>query len=255
MRASVLLVLLSALLLFSTMCEAAMLQPAALFTSGDQVPADPLDSIPGRQALRLALITMGRAELTQAQRLEIAEPLFQQAIGASEEIDIDETNNALRALARQAAQSGPKENERLGPRAVELLETIKQPLQARLLFAVSLQNAAAESNDKQLNERAVNWLKSIELKDPGAKMDAAVQGCLTICRKQPLCTITEEDAVTLGQIAIEKNKAETNREASDVDWKKATGSVSELLLGMILCWGTSLLAKTVINRFRKERVH
>lgn len=197
MRASVLLVLLSALLFSSSVSEAATLQPAALFKSGNLVPADPLDSIPGRQALRIALITMGRAELTQAQRLKIAEPLFQQVIGASEEIDIDKTNNDLRALARRAAQSSPEEKERLGPRAVELLETIKQPLQARLLFAVSMQNAAAESNDTRLNERAVNWRKSIELKDPGAKMDAAVQGCLTICRKQPLCTITEEDALTL----------------------------------------------------------
>lgn len=255
MRALVLVVFLSALMFFCSFSEAATLQPTALFSSGDQVLGYQLDSIPGRQALKLALITMGRTELTQAQRLKIAEPLFQQAIGASEEIDINEINSELRAIAREAAQSTPEEKERLGPHAVELLETIKQPLQARLLFAVSMQNAAAESNNQRLNERAIKWLQSIELKDPGAKLDAAVQGCLSICRRQPLCTINEEDALSLGQIVVESNRAATNREASGLDWQRVAGSAAELLLGMVFCWGTSLLAKMVVKGFRKERVH
>lgn len=255
MRAAVLLILLSSLSFSSSFSEAATLQTTALFRCEDQVSVDRLDSIPGRQALKLALITMQRSKLTQAQRLQIAEPLFQQAIGASEEIDLNEINNELRGLARQAAQSNPEEKERMGPRAVELLETIKQPLQTRLLFAVSMQNAAAETNDPQLNERAIKWLQSIESKDPGAKMDATVQGCLSICRKQPICTINEEEALTLGRIAVEKNKAERNREADDLDWQRTAGSVGELLLGMVFCWGTSLIAKMVVNRFRKERVN
>ncbi len=255
MRAPVLLVLISALTFSSSLSEAATLQTTARFRSGDQDLGDRLDSIPGRQALKQALITMQRSELTQGQRLQIAAPLFQQAIGASEEIDINEIDNELRVLARQAAHSTPDEKERLGPRAIELLETIKQPMQARLLFAAAIQGAAAESNDIALNQRAIKWLLSIEAKDPGAKMDEAVQGCLTICRKQPLCMISEEEALILGRIEVEKNKAAKNREAGKLDWQRVAGTVGELLLGMLFCWVTSLAAKTVIQRFWRERVH
>lgn len=248
MRALVLLSLLSALILCSSPCQSATLQTPALFRSGEQ------DSIPGRQALKLALLTMERANLTQTQRLQLAEPLFQQAIGASEEIDINEKNNDLRDLARQAAESSSEEKERLGPRAVELLETIKQPMQARLLFAVAIQSAAAESNDLSLNHRAIKWLQSIESKDPGARMDVAVQGCLSICQKQPVCAINEEDALTIGQIEVTKNLVAKSREAGEVNWQRIAESAGELLLGMVFCWVVSLLVKSIAKRFRKVRV-
>lgn len=255
MRASVLLVLLSALTFSSSFSEAAKLQPTPFFSSRDQVPVDRLDSIPGRQALKLALLSMERPELTQAQRLQIAEPFFQQAIGAAEEIDINAINNQLRDLARLAAQCNPEEKERLGPRAVELLETIKHPVQARLFFAVAIQNAAAGLSDQALNHRAMKWLESIELKDPGSKLDVEVQGCLSICRKQPICRITEQEALSLGQIEVEKNKAAKKREAGELDLQRLPGGISELLIGMIFCWGVSFLVKLVIKKFRRERVH
>ena len=254
MRAPVLLVLtISALTFSSSFSEAATLQTAALFRSGDQVPSDRLDSIPGRQVLQLALISMQRTELTQAQRLQIAEPLFQQAIGASEEIDINEINNELRSLAQQAAHSSPGEKERLGPLAVALLETIKQPLQARRLFAVSMQNAAAELNDEGLNQRAIKLLQSIESKDPGARMDEAVQGCLSICRKKPICMINEEEALTLGRIVVGQNKAAMKREAGELDSQRLAGNAGELLLGMVFWWVISVLAKAVVKSFQKHR--
>lgn len=254
MRAVVLLALLSVLILPCSFSEASPLQSTELFRSGSQVPADLLDSIPGRQALKLALLTMGRSDLSQAQRLQLAEPLFQQAIGASEEIDINHENDNLRNLARVASESSEAEKEQLGPRAVELLESIKQPIQARLLFAVALQNTAAELNDNLLNQRAVKLLQSIESKDPGAKLDVAVQGCLSICRKQPIRRINDEEALSLGQIEVEKNK-DRKQEASEVDWQRTAGSAGELLLGMMFCWGISFLLKMVIKMFRQKRVH
>lgn len=255
MRVPLPLMLWVALIFSSTFSEAATPQATALSISRDEVGVDRLDLIPGRRALKLALLTMERSELTQAQRLQIAEPLFQQAIGAAEEIEINDVNDKLRDLARLAAQSSTEEKEQLGPRAVELLETIKQPLQARLLFAVVLQNAAAESNDQQLNQRAIKWLQTIESKDPGAKMDVAVQGCLSICRKQPICTISEAEALTLGQMEVEKNQAAKKREAGQVDWQRIAGSLGELFLGMIFCWGVGFLVKMVVNKFRQERIH
>lgn len=230
-------------------------QAAASSNGGFQLPSqvaiDQLDRIPGRQALKLALLTMDRAELTQAQRLQIAAPLFQQAIGAAEEIDINDVNSKLRDLARIAAQSSEAEKALLEPGAVELLETIKQPIQARLLFAVAMQNAAAESNDLELSRRATKWLQSIESKDPGVKFDATVQGCLSICRRQPLSRITEEQALMLGQIEVEKNKAIKKVEAGELDWHRITGSAGDLLLGMIFCWGVSSVGKMFVKKYKK----
>lgn len=228
---------------------------ATTFGTQDKIQSDPTASIPGRNALQMAMLTMQRTELTPAQRLQVAEPFFQQSIGASEEIDMGKVNVELRAIARQAANSSPTEREKLGPRAVELLETIKQPLQARLLFASVLQNTAAEIGDRTMNHRAINLLHSIESKDPGAKMDAVVQGCLIICQRQPLCSIVEQEALTLGKIEVEKTRAEKERKSAELDWRKIFGTLGDLLLGMVFCWGVSFLGKTVIKRFRHQGVH
>jgi hypothetical protein len=165
---------------------------------------------------------------------------------------INDVNNKLRELARQAAHSTDAEKELLEPRAVELLETMKQPIQTRLLFAVAMQNAAAESNDLELSQRAIKWLQSIESKDPGSKFDATVQGCLGICRKQPLSRITEEQALMLGQIEVEKRMTAKKLEASKLDWHRITGSIGDLLLGMIFCWGVSFLCKKFRTVFSKK---
>jgi hypothetical protein len=86
MRIAILLTLFSALFFAAPFSQAAASSNDA-FQIPDNIAVDQLDQIPGRQALKLALLTMERYELTQAQRLQIASPLFQQAIGAAEEID------------------------------------------------------------------------------------------------------------------------------------------------------------------------
>lgn len=250
MRALILVIL---LLTGTHPLETVKAQAAIDFGYEDQALQGSGSFIPGRKVLHQALLLMQRTELTPSQRLALAEPLFQQAIGASEEIDVGNINRELRSLARQATDCTPKERKKLGPRAAELLETLKQPLQARLIFASILQNTAAETRDRAMNQRAINLLQSIEVKDPGAKMDAAVQGCLASCRKQPISPISEQEALALGQTEVERNRAEKLRQSGELDWQKIFGTVCDLLLGMVFCCGVSSLGKIVVQRLRRQR--
>lgn len=73
-----------------------------------------------------------------------------------------------------------------------------------------------------------------------------MQGCLSICRKQTICKINEDEALILGQVAVEKNQTLKNREGGQLDWKKIAGNLADLLLGMFFCWVVSFLAKAVM---------
>ncbi len=174
--------------------------------------ADPLDAkIPGRAALKEALeIMRDEKQGTMKQRLEKAAPLYQRAIGASDEMDTKKLDDELKAIAKEVAEMGEggnaKRREELGRKAVELLEAVRQPGIARFAYAQALNHTAVEEKDNKLNDRAVNLLKALVQKEPGYQYDSLVQGFLKLAAETPLKKISEEDAIKAGAPEVERLK-------------------------------------------------
>ncbi len=201
------------------------------------------DKVPGRIALKRALeIMQDESQGNSKERLEKASPFFEQAIGASDRIDIAATDDALKKIAKEAAELGeggdPKRMEELDKQAVELLENIKQPGLARLAYAMALNNVAVAgpgAPDKELNDRAIGYLRSILQRDPGSKFDPIVQGALKLALENPPGSIREDLALEAGKPEVERLKREAKEQGKpeeELFWRNALGTVADFAVGM-----------------------
>lgn len=209
------------------------------------------DKIPGRVALKRALEIMNdQTQGTPKERLERAKPFFEQAIGGSDEIDMAKTEEELKAIAKEANEIGegnnPARMDELDKRATELLEKLKQPGLARIAYATALNGVAVQTNDKEMNTRAINVLRSLEARDPGAKYDPLVQGALLLASSDPPKAITEEEAVRIGLPEVERRKKEDEAAGKPPEvsfWRKAAGASVDLLVSMAAMYAISKLWK------------
>ncbi|MBY0547713.1 MAG: hypothetical protein K2W95_10490 [Candidatus Obscuribacterales bacterium] len=209
------------------------------------------DKIPGRLALKRAVEIMNdQTQGTPKERLERAKPFFEQAVGASDEIDMKKIDEELQAIAKEANEIGegnnPARMDELDKRATELLEKLKQPGLARLAYATAMNDVAVQTKDKDLNTRAINILKSLELRDPGAKYDPLVQGALLLASSDPPKSITEEEAVKVGLPEVERRKKEDTEAGKPPEipfWRKAAGASVDFLVSMAAMYAISKLWK------------
>lgn len=208
------------------------------------------DKVPGRVALKRAMeIMRDQTQGTPKERLQRAAPLFEQAIGASDQIDVAKTDEDLKKIAKEAAELGEggdkKRLEELDKQATELLEKLKQPGLARLAYATTLNNVAiGPPLDKDMNERAINYLKAIQQKDAGAKFDPLVQGAIAMASETPPRSIREDLAIEVGKPIVERLRQEARDQGKEEEppfWRKALGTVADFAIGMAAWYAVSRL--------------
>lgn len=200
------------------------------------------DKVPGRADLRKAIEIMNDEKVgSSAARLEKARPFFEKAIGASAVIDQQKTAEEIEKVSKERNELGDKiGNEKLNEletKAVELVEKARLPYEARLKFAVALQNAAVEKKDNALNAQAIAMLKAAEALDPAFKLDPVIQGSLIIVQKQPLESLDLKRAEELGKPRVDEIKAELIKQGKLADdrpmWQKAVTFGGEMLIGIV----------------------
>lgn len=177
---------------------------------------------------------------TVTERLAKAREFFEKAIGAADLVDQKKTNDEIEALTKQRTDAGEgitqdKLNE-LENKAVELVAKARLGYEARMSFALALQQASVESKNPALNEQCVNMLKAIETMDPAYKLDSTVQGALIIAQKQPPENIDLNTAAELGKPAVEKIKEEMRKAGQKPEdtpgWLRALKFAGETLVGI-----------------------
>lgn len=236
---------------------------------------DPLDTVvPGRASLKKAVaINADPASGDTRSRLDKSAPYFEQAIGASDQIDLARVDAELKEIAKQAAELSKNpdrdKEQKLEDRAAELLALRQQPGASRFAYAMALHNASIDLGDEKLREKARNLLQSIAKIDPQSVEDPALQGALKLIALKPPRKFSEDDAVRDGKEEVEKliaaRKAAAGQKPDDGEplWQKllkdlGVTAASLLILGVLtkpVSRGISSLRRAWEFSGRQDRVH
>lgn len=198
------------------------------------------DKVPGRTELRQALEIINDPKGgTAAERLEKAKPLFIKAIGSGDLTDQKKTNEEIEKISKERNELGdkasPEKMNELETKAIELVEKARLPYEARLKFAMALQEASIETKDQALNDQAVAMLRAAEGLDPANKLDPVIQGALDLAQRKPPETFDMKKAEEVGKPIVEKIKEEMIKAGKMPDdkpgWLKALMFGGEMLAG------------------------
>lgn len=178
---------------------------------------------------------------TVSERLAKAREHFEKAIGAADLVDQKKTSDEIEELTKRRIDAGDsitgeKLNE-MEDKAVELVAKARLGFEARLSYALALQQASVETKNASLNEQSINMLKSIENIDPAYKLDPTVQGALIIAQRKPPENIDLNAAAELGKPAVEKIKEEMIKAGGKPEdkpaWLRALTFAGETLAGIL----------------------
>lgn len=234
---------------------------------------DPLDEkVPGRATLKDALAIMSDTKLSAKERMDKARPLFEQAVGAADRLDVKKIDEEIEKIAAEAArlkQAGEvKKMEELDGRATELVEQRRFAGAARMAFAAALNDTALELKGKddaasnKHKEDAIKVLQSIERADPSAKYDPMLQGALKLVEQGK--RITEEEAMRIGKPIADELKEEAKKAGKDPDadqpmWKKllysAGGLIASVLAFEVVRWGFNRTVGAGVSSTRRAVEH
>ncbi len=178
---------------------------------------------------------------TVSERLAKAREHFEKAIGAADLVDQKKTNEEIEELTKKRIVAGDsitgEKLNQMEDRAVELVAKARLGFEARLSYALALQQASVQTKDASLNEQSINMLKSIENIDPAYKLDPTVQGALIIAQRKPAENIDLNAAAELGKPAVEKIKEEMIKAGGKPEdkpgWLRALTFAGETLAGIL----------------------
>lgn len=194
-------------------------------------------TVPGSSALRRAEQIMADVDGGDLRtRLEQARPLFEQAIGASDRIDIPSVDRQLAAwreeFKRLKENPNAEREQQLLDKFYELFGLRQQPGLTRFAYALTLHNVGVETRDADLRDEALALLKSIIKIDPSLEFDPCVQGALKLAQANPAVRIDRMEAQNIGEPEVKKlieRKKEEAPSNAGVSWRAA---LTELGIGV-----------------------